>query len=78
MSKQTSEKKRNILKSNLPVARCLGCGCTDFNACVSEADLIEPQACHWVLVDYKLGAGICSVCYSLLLNLKKPLVELFR
>lgn len=35
---------------------CIGCGCTDNQACVS--DLGEP--CHWVAADNR--RGVCSEC----------------
>jgi hypothetical protein len=35
-------------------AECLGCGCTDDEACA--------QGCTWLRVDYDLGLGVCSSC----------------
>ncbi|HHR3735875.1 TPA: hypothetical protein ACS5XR_005391, partial [Salmonella enterica] len=43
-------------------AVCVGCGCTDNNACVNE--FREP--CHWLKVNYETGRGVCSSCESFL------------
>ncbi len=40
------------------VATCIGCGCTDVHACVSE----HLSPCHWLKVDYNAGLGVCSSC----------------
>jgi hypothetical protein len=39
-------------------AVCIGCGCDDHHACVS--DLGDP--CAWLVVDYPAGVGVCSEC----------------
>lgn len=39
------------------IAECIGCGCTDVCACVSE-----DGACYWLRVDYSRGEGVCSHC----------------
>lgn len=36
---------------------CIGCGCTDHNACV-----VDGEACHWLAVDPVMGIGVCSCC----------------
>lgn len=43
-------------------AKCIGCGCTDFNACFDE---IEGEPCHWRRVDRTAGLGVCSSCRDL-------------
>jgi hypothetical protein len=35
-------------------ATCLGCGCTDSQACA--------LGCSWILVDKRRGIGVCSGC----------------
>ena len=35
-------------------AVCLGCGCSDFDACEG--------GCWWDTVDYDVGVGVCSNC----------------
>ncbi len=37
---------------------CIGCGCTELDACVDGLD--EP--CHWLAVDEKAARGVCSQC----------------
>ena len=39
------------------LATCIGCGCTDNNACMGENG-----ACHWLKVNRETGFGICSAC----------------
>ena len=39
------------------IAECIGCGCTDMCACVSE-----DGPCYWLRVDYSRGVGVCSRC----------------
>ncbi|EDO1895704.1 hypothetical protein CBZ97_004245 [Salmonella enterica] len=39
-------------------ATCVGCGCTDNNACVNEFR----EACYWLKVNRQTGLGICSFC----------------
>ncbi|EIT6418004.1 ParA family protein [Salmonella enterica] len=43
-------------------AVCVGCGCTDNNACVNE--FREP--CHWLKINRQTGLGVCSSCESFL------------
>lgn len=39
------------------IATCIGCGCTDHNACHGEEG-----PCWWLEVDYRIGHGVCSCC----------------
>ncbi|EAM3008143.1 ParA family protein [Salmonella enterica] len=48
--------------SGVAEAVCVGCGCTDNNACVNE--FREP--CHWLKVNHETGLGVCSSCPSFL------------
>ena len=43
----------------MTIATCIGCGCTDRNACWDET-VGEP--CSWLAVDYEEGLGVCSAC----------------
>jgi hypothetical protein len=43
----------------MATATCIGCGCTDNLACWDDA---VGQPCHWLVVDYRAGLGVCSVC----------------
>ena len=36
------------------IANCIGCHCSDTQAC--------PGGCHWVRLDRALGTGVCSRC----------------
>ena len=36
---------------------CIGCGCTEINACVNN-----DVPCHWLKLDEILGLGVCSSC----------------
>lgn len=38
-------------------SECIGCGCSDFNACVKDG-----EACHWLRVDNDMQIGVCSRC----------------
>ena len=40
--------------------RCVGCGCTDSQACVTE-----DGACFWVVVVEETRTGLCSACAAL-------------
>ena len=33
---------------------CIGCGCTDDEACANN--------CHWLRLDTEVNAGVCSNC----------------
>lgn len=39
-------------------ATCVGCGCTDSEAC----DDGMLGSCYWITVDRKAGVGVCSEC----------------
>lgn len=52
-------------------SECLGCGCTDNNACVTEG-----VPCHWLNVDTVLGVGVCSCCEDALPLLEKKQAEM--
>lgn len=39
-------------------ATCVGCGCTDSNACVNE----YRETCYWLKVNRITGMGVCSCC----------------
>jgi len=54
-------------RSNSQTATCIGCGCTDLNACIDAFD----QPCGWLKVDYKIGIGVCSECPDKLPEFKK-------
>lgn len=41
------------------VATCIGCGCTDLDACL---DPDTGVTCSWLRVDRAAGVGVCSVC----------------
>ena len=43
----------------MALASCIGCGCTDQHACVSD-----DGPCSWIVVDYDVGRGVCSCCQS--------------
>ena len=45
-----------------PWAKCLGCGCTDDNAC--NTDEIPERVCRWIIVDYIFNIGICTECWD--------------
>lgn len=36
---------------------CIGCGCTENNACMSSN-----ENCHWLRIDKELSLGVCSSC----------------
>lgn len=38
-------------------AVCVGCGCSDFNACMTH-----DGDCYWLKVNRKTGLGVCSEC----------------
>jgi hypothetical protein len=38
---------------------CIGCGCTNDDACYDEA---AEDACHWIRLDAAEGKGLCSCC----------------
>jgi hypothetical protein len=43
-------------------ATCIGCGCTEDNACYDEA---AEDACHWIRLEAKAAKGLCSCCSEL-------------
>ncbi|EBW2193940.1 hypothetical protein KZK20_002360 [Salmonella enterica] len=43
-------------------ATCVGCGCTDNNACVNEYH----DTCYWLKVNRQSGLGVCSFCIEFL------------
>lgn len=44
-------------------AKCIGCKCTDSRACEC--------GCSWLIVDYKIGKGVCSSCPGKVEEFKK-------
>lgn len=49
----------NAILAQLPEpAICVGCGCTDNNACVNE----YRETCYWLKVNRETGMGVCSCC----------------
>lgn len=49
----------NVQGSIFDQAQCVGCGCTDSQACWDEA---AGHACSWLRVDYAQKKGVCSCC----------------
>lgn len=45
-------------QQQLKEATCVGCGCTDHNACVDE----NRTPCSWLKVNRETGLGVCSSC----------------
>lgn len=45
-------------EDELLIAKCVGCGCDDLHACISDDQL----PCHWLRLDRTLGLGVCSEC----------------
>jgi len=43
----------------MALAFCIGCGCSDHDACENE-ETGEP--CSWLAVDYAARSGVCSEC----------------
>jgi len=43
-------------------ATCVGCGCTDSNACMDEFH----ETCYWLKVNRTTGSGVCSFCSDFL------------
>jgi hypothetical protein len=41
----------------MPIASCIGCGCTDVHACQTD-----DGSCHWLEVEYNIQRGVCSAC----------------
>lgn len=41
------------------VSTCIGCGCTDKQACVDPETLVT---CCWVRLERAAGVGVCSCC----------------
>jgi hypothetical protein len=52
---------KGLHKKNEPVVQCIGCGCTDYQACINE---ISGEACFWLRVDRQKGDGVCSECLA--------------
>lgn len=48
--------------ADAPVAVCIGCGCDDLHACISQ-DTGLP--CSWLRLDRPAGVGVCSACPEL-------------
>ncbi|EIW8458068.1 hypothetical protein MIL71_004194 [Salmonella enterica subsp. enterica serovar Reading] len=46
-------------------ATCVGCGCSDNDACVNE----YRDTCHWLKVNRQTGLGVCSFCPEFLSHL---------
>lgn len=46
----------------MTIDTCIGCGCTDTQACYDDAN---DAACHWLRVDLHAGLGVCSCCKEL-------------
>jgi hypothetical protein len=40
------------------ITECVGCGCTDLQACEG--------GCSWLAADHQAGSGVCSKCPSAL------------
>lgn len=40
-----------------PAVTCIGCGCDDNHACVTDG-----VGCSWLAVDRDTGRGVCSSC----------------
>lgn len=49
--------KNNVMQTHHPLATCIGCGCTDLQACEGETG-----PCSWVRLDREAGLGVCSEC----------------
>lgn len=47
-------------------ATCIGCGCTEFEAC--QPDEKSEDACYWLVVDRRAEVGVCSRCPEKLLS----------
>lgn len=43
------------------IATCIGCSCDDLHGCL--------DGCHWLRLDKKIGAGVCSSCEEFYLKL---------
>lgn len=48
-----------MARNLLSIAQCVGCGCTDIDAC---CDTKGSDSCYWLRVDRTLGKGVCSWC----------------
>ena len=51
---------------------CIGCGCTDNNACI---DTVDGYPCSWLVVDRMTGKGVCSECPGHLREFRKLMRE---
>nr|ACB99610.1 conserved protein [Vibrio tapetis] len=54
-------------------AVCIGCGCSDTNACIENY-----PACFWLKVDRQNEQGICSSCPECLAQWNNGLVKTFK
>ncbi len=52
----------DAVNAELKEATCVGCGCTDHNACVDE----NRTPCSWLKVNRETGLGVCSSCPTFL------------
>lgn len=59
-------RRRSERRNGMNETVCIGCGCTERNACVDLAG----EACRWVAVSVDGMTGICSACAV------KPIEEL--
>ncbi|GAB1832080.1 hypothetical protein MyNCGM70_49680 [Achromobacter xylosoxidans] len=48
-----------MARNLLSIAQCVGCGCTDRQACCGTKGA---DPCYWLRVDRTLGKGVCSGC----------------
>ncbi|WP_238890961.1 hypothetical protein [Achromobacter insuavis] len=48
-----------LARNLLSIAQCVGCGCTDNEAC---CDTKGTDLCYWLRVDRTLGKGVCNWC----------------
>jgi hypothetical protein len=46
-------------ETTMNLAHCIMCGCHDYAACIDDH---SGCACHWLVVDYEAGMGVCSSC----------------
>lgn len=46
-------------KSLQAIARCIGCRCHDFHACINR---LTGELCSWLELDRSVQLGVCSEC----------------